>query len=103
MYIPVCPWTVDNLKFALRQVKAFKTGAPAPDFGGGKGENGFAGQLGMDDLQTLLDKPGRWTTGIPEDVPETPGVSTADALYRYVLEKASKAGTIDSSKWALEM
>jgi hypothetical protein len=95
----VCPWTIDNLKFAQRQIKAFKTGAPVPDFGGGEGERGFHGQLGIDDLLTLLDKPGRWTTGVPEDVPQTSSADTAEVLYQFVLEKALKAGTADYSKW----
>jgi hypothetical protein len=39
LYIPVCPTTVLNAQYLVRQREAFVQGTPGPDFPGGKGES----------------------------------------------------------------
>ncbi|RDA88634.1 hypothetical protein CP532_5835 [Ophiocordyceps camponoti-leonardi (nom. inval.)] len=50
LYIPVCPTTVLNGEYLLRQRAAFRNGTPAPDFPGGEGEARHVGRPSEEDM-----------------------------------------------------
>ena len=52
LYIPACPLTEVNLRYMVRQRKAFLEGLPGPDFPGGLGESGFVGRTVIDDVKS---------------------------------------------------
>ena len=51
LYIPSCPLTVANAEFLARQRACFLEGTPCPDFGGGLGESGHVGRMGVEDVR----------------------------------------------------
>ncbi|KAK3988857.1 hypothetical protein QBC44DRAFT_242848 [Cladorrhinum sp. PSN332] len=48
LYIPVCPTTESNARYAAKQRAAFLEGTPGPDFPGGKGESEHIGRPTVD-------------------------------------------------------
>lgn len=100
LYIPVCPWTKDNLDYAQRQLKTFIAGSPSPDFGGGQGEQGFNGQVTLQDTRDLIGRIGQYSMGILDDENNSPIAEHGKRLYDQILKKATDAGTIDYSKWS---
>ncbi|RCI09335.1 hypothetical protein L249_1418 [Ophiocordyceps polyrhachis-furcata BCC 54312] len=50
LYIPVCPTTVLNGEYLVRQRAAFRDGTPAPDFPGGEGEARHVGRPSEEDV-----------------------------------------------------
>jgi hypothetical protein len=87
MYIPACPLTESNAKFAVRQREAFLNGTPCPDFGGGVGESQHVGRPGVEDVRKVDPVGGMRAFGLE------PWDASADGLtqgQRSVMERANK-------------
>ncbi|KAK6073823.1 hypothetical protein SCUP515_06745 [Seiridium cupressi] len=63
LYIPVCPLTELNAKYAAKQRQAFLDGTPGPDFPGGLGESQHMQRPSLLDLQRVSDINGLRSTG----------------------------------------
>lgn len=63
LYIPVCPLTERNAKYAAIQRQAFLDGTPGPDFSGGIGESQHIQRPSLQDLRGVADIDGLRATG----------------------------------------
>lgn len=63
LYIPVCPLTEANAKYAAIQRQAFLDGTPGPDFPGGKGESEHNHRPTVQDLKRGTDTAGLRSVG----------------------------------------
>ncbi|KAF2215823.1 hypothetical protein CERZMDRAFT_34315 [Cercospora zeae-maydis SCOH1-5] len=93
LYIPACPLTVSNAKFAARQREAFLQGAPCPDFGGGVGERRHIGRPGVQDVHKVNPVEGMRAFGLRAWDPAEPGLSEGQ---RTVMKEANKILGFDS-------
>jgi hypothetical protein len=89
MYIPVCPLTVQNAEFLVRQRKAFLEGSPCPDFGGGIGESSHVGRPGVEDVEKASQNKdaGMVAFGLQEFDSSAAGLSETQ---RALLDRANK-------------
>ena len=87
MYIPACPLTEDNARYLARQRTHFLAGSPSPDFGGGDGEAGFVGRVGLDEFERLVGAEGARGMGVAEWDSGEADLGTGE---RVVLDRANK-------------
>jgi hypothetical protein len=64
LYIPVCPTTENNAKYAATQRAAFLEGTPAPDFPGGIGEKEHVGRPTVEYMHGSTTSAGLQTLGL---------------------------------------
>ncbi|ETS74002.1 hypothetical protein PFICI_13868 [Pestalotiopsis fici W106-1] len=63
LYIPVCPLTEANARYAATQRQAFLDGTPGPDFPGGLGESQHVQRPDVQDLRRVTDENGLRAAG----------------------------------------
>lgn len=85
LYIPVCPVTVRNAEYLVRQREAFRLGKPSPDFPGGEGESRHVGRPTEEAMRGWTTSAGRQAFGLDKFVVRE------DALpgERWVLDQAN--------------
>jgi hypothetical protein len=86
LYIPSCPLSVGNAEYLARQRTAFLAGTPSPDFGGGVGESGHVGRMGVEDVARVDAEEGMRAFGLKRWESEAAGLS---AGQREVMERAN--------------
>ncbi|KAA8612776.1 hypothetical protein A1F94_013704 [Pyrenophora tritici-repentis] len=87
LYIPACPMTEDNANFLVRQRGCFVEGTPSPDFGGGVGEKGHVGRVGVEDMDALVGEEGCRSLGLAEWDSDAEGLGPGE---RVILDRANK-------------
>ena len=87
LYIPACPLTVVNAEFLARQRDCFMSGAPSPDFGGGKGESEHTGRAGVKEVEGANPVEGMQAFGLQPWPSESPGLTLGQ---REVMNRANK-------------
>ena len=87
MYIPACPLTETNADFVRRQRECFLSGAPCPDFGGGKGESDHIGRPGPEDVKIVNPVEGMQAFGLMEWDSSAPDLEPGQ---RQVMDRANK-------------
>ena len=87
IYIPACPLTVANADFVARQRECFLSGAPCPDFGGGKGESEHVGRPGVEDVRRVNPVEGMQAFGLREWDSNAPDLAPGQ---REVMDRANK-------------
>ncbi|KAF1966340.1 DUF1479-domain-containing protein [Bimuria novae-zelandiae CBS 107.79] len=87
LYIPACPLTEDNARYLVRQREKFVRGEPSPDFGGGVGESGHVGRVGVEEVEGLLGEEGVRAMGLREWDSGVEGLGTGE---RVVLDLGNK-------------
>lgn len=87
MYIPACPLTAANAQFVARQRECFLSGAPCPDFGGGRGEADHIGKAGVEDVRLANPLEGMQAFGLRAWQSDAPGLTTGQ---REVMNRANK-------------
>lgn len=80
LYIPACPLTPINAEALALQRGTFLSGAPAPDFPGGKGESEHLNRPGIEELERWTGEEGLRAMGLSKFIASEKGVGEEKAV-----------------------